>query len=72
MFTYQYDQDSDCLYVELAEKPAISSRDVTPNITKKLDATGQVVAYHIRQASEVVGPFFAVLGIDSDADAHAA
>ncbi len=72
MFTYQYDHDSDCLYVELAEKPAISSRDVTPNITKKLDATGQVVGYHIRQASEVVGPFFAALGIDSDAEVCAA
>ena len=71
MFTYQYDQDLDSLYVELSERPAISSRTIDPNITQKLDADGVVVAYDIRQASKVVGPFFASLGIDT-AEAFAA
>jgi uncharacterized protein YuzE len=71
MFTYDYDHVSDCLYVELSQKPAISSRNVCPNITQKLDANGVVVAYDIKQASKVVGPFFASLGIDT-AEAFAA
>jgi uncharacterized protein YuzE len=72
MFTYDYDHESDCLYVELSQKPAISSRNVYPNITQKLDANGVVVAYDIKQASKIVGPFFAALGIDGDAEACAA
>jgi len=51
---FHYYQDTDSLYIDLAEKPGADSREVAPGVVLDLDEDGGVVGIDIDHASSVV------------------
>ena len=51
---FQYYSETDSLYIDLAEKPGVDSREVAPGIVLDFDESGRLVGIDIDQASTVV------------------
>ena len=51
---FQYYPETDSLYIDLAEKPSVDSREVVPGIVLDFDEAGRLVGIDIDQASTVV------------------
>jgi uncharacterized protein YuzE len=51
---FQYYPETDSLYIDLAEKSSVDSREVAPGIVLYFDEAGRLVGIDIDQASEVV------------------
>jgi uncharacterized protein YuzE len=49
-----YYEETDSLYIDLAEKPGVDSREVAPGIVVDFDESGRLVGMDIDQASTVV------------------
>jgi uncharacterized protein YuzE len=47
----RYYSDTDSLYIDLAERPSVDSREVTPGVVLDFDASGILVGIDIDQAS---------------------
>jgi len=47
----RYYPDTDSLYIDLAERPSVDSREIAPGIVLDFDATGALVGIDIDQAS---------------------
>ncbi len=48
-----YYPETDSLYIDLAERPAADSREVTPDIVLDFDEAGRLVGIDIQHASTV-------------------
>jgi len=46
-----YYPETDSLYIDLAERPSVDSREVTPGVVLDFDAAGELVGIDIDQAS---------------------
>jgi uncharacterized protein YuzE len=46
-----YYADTDSLYIDLAERPGVTAREVMPGVVLDLDANGALVGIDIDQAS---------------------
>lgn len=51
---FQYYPETDSLYIDLAEKPSVDSREVAPGIVLDFDDSGRLVGIDIDQASTLV------------------
>jgi uncharacterized protein YuzE len=51
---FQYYPETDSLYIDLAEKAGVDSREVAPGIVLDFDEVGHLVGIDIDQASTVV------------------
>ena len=51
---FQYYPETDSLYIDLAERPSVDSREVAPGIVLDFDESGRLVGIDIDQASTVV------------------
>ena len=51
---FHYYQDTDSLYIDLADKPSADSREVAPGVVLDLDEDGGPVGIDIDHASSVV------------------
>lgn len=47
----RYYSDTDSLYIDLAERPSVDSREVTPGVVLDFNASGILVGIDIDQAS---------------------
>jgi uncharacterized protein YuzE len=47
----RYYSDTDSLYIDLADRPSVDSREVTPGVVLDFDAGGALVGIDIDQAS---------------------
>lgn len=47
----RYYSDTDSLYIDLADRPSVDSREVTPGVVLDFDAAGTLVGIDIDQAS---------------------
>jgi uncharacterized protein YuzE len=50
---FHYYAETDSLYIDLAERPAVDSREVAPGVVLDFDAHGQLVGLDIDRASHV-------------------
>ncbi len=51
---FNYDQTTDSLYIDLADRPSSDSKEVAPGVVIDLDENGQIVGIDIDHASHVV------------------
>ncbi|HUP01207.1 MAG TPA: DUF2283 domain-containing protein [Gemmatimonadota bacterium] len=51
---FSYHADTDSLYIDLADRPSVDSREVASDVVVDLDAEGRIVGIEIQHASEVV------------------
>lgn len=51
---FQYDNDTDMLYIKLVDRPSTESEEVAPNIVLDFDDHNQVVGIEIEQASTFI------------------
>ena len=51
---FHYYPETDSLYIDLAERPSVDSREITPNVVLDFDADGNLVGIDIDHASKVV------------------
>ena len=51
---FQYDHETDMLYVKLVERPTTESEEVAPNIVLDFDEHNQVVGIEIESASTFI------------------
>ena len=51
---FQYYADTDSLYIDLADRPAVDSREVAPGVVLDFDADGALVGIDIDHASRIV------------------
>ncbi len=51
---FLYYADTDSLYIDLAERPGVDSREVAPDVVIDLDSEGRIVGIEIQHASGVV------------------
>ena len=51
---FQYDHETDMLYVKLVERPSVESEEVAPNIVLDFDEHKQVVGIEIENASTFI------------------
>lgn len=49
----QYFAETDSLYIDLAERPSVESREIAPGVVLDFDADGKLVGIDIDQASKV-------------------
>jgi uncharacterized protein YuzE len=49
-----YHRDTDSLYIDLAERPSVESREISDGVVLDYDAEGQLVGIDIDRASEKV------------------
>ena len=47
-----YYPDTDSLYIDLAERSAADSREVSPNVVLDFDSAGRIVGIDLQQARE--------------------
>jgi len=52
--TFHYYSDTDSLYIDLAARPSVDSREVAPGVVLDFDAAGALVGIDIDQASRIV------------------
>ena len=57
---FDYDWNTDSLYIKLTDKPSIESSEVSPGVVFDYDAEGKVVGIDIEYASKAQG-FLALL-----------
>jgi uncharacterized protein YuzE len=57
---FDYDPETDSLYIKLAERPGFDGSEVAPGVVFDYDAGGQVVGIDIEYASQIAG-FGAIL-----------
>ncbi|HMS55396.1 MAG TPA: DUF2283 domain-containing protein [Fimbriimonadaceae bacterium] len=48
-----YYQETDSLYIDLADRPSVESREVAPGVVLDFDAEGKLVGIDLDQASKV-------------------
>ena len=58
---FDYDPETDSLYIKLVERPSTDSEEVSPGIVLDFDADGAVVGIDIEHASKVAN-FSQVVG----------
>ena len=51
---FSYDETTDSLYIDLADRPSSDSKEVAPGVVIDLDENGQIVGIDIDHASHVV------------------
>ena len=51
---FQYDHDTDMLYIKLVDRPSTESEEVAPNIVLDFDEHNQVVGIEIERASTFI------------------
>jgi uncharacterized protein YuzE len=51
---FQYDHDSDMLYIKLVDRPSTESEEVAPSIVLDFDEHNQVVGIEIEEASTFI------------------
>lgn len=51
---FHYYSETDSLYIDLVERPAVDSREVTPGVVLDYDADGNLVGIDIDHASKIV------------------
>jgi uncharacterized protein YuzE len=51
---FHYYQDTDSLYIELADRVSADSQEVAPGVVLDFDAKGQIVGIDIDHASRIV------------------
>jgi uncharacterized protein YuzE len=51
---FHYYAETDSLYIDLADRPGVESREVAPGVVLDFDAAGRLVGMDIDQASQVV------------------
>ena len=51
---FHYYAETDSLYIDLAERPSIDSREAAPGVVLDFDAEGRLVGIDIDHASDVV------------------
>ena len=51
---FHYYQETDSLYIDLAERPGADSREIAPGVVLDFDAEGKLVGIDIDHASQVV------------------
>jgi len=49
-----YYADTDSLYIDLADRPSVDSREVSPGVIIDLDQDGRIVGIDIDRASRIV------------------
>ncbi|HEY5609950.1 MAG TPA: DUF2283 domain-containing protein [Thermoanaerobaculia bacterium] len=49
-----YDRDTDSLYIDLADRPSVDSREVAPGVVVDFDAEGNIVGIDIDHASRII------------------
>jgi len=49
-----YYRETDSLYIDLAERPAMDSREVVPGVVLDFDSNGQLVGIDIDHARHIV------------------
>ena len=52
---FDYDPETDSLYIKLADRPGRDASEVAPGVVIDYDANGQVVGIDIEHASQVSG-----------------
>jgi uncharacterized protein YuzE len=57
---FDYDSETDSLYIKLVERPGFNASEVIPGVVFDYDAGGQVVGIDIEHASQIAG-FGAIL-----------
>lgn len=50
---FNYYPETDSLYIDLAERPSVDSREVVPGVVLDFDAQGRLVGIDIDHASQV-------------------
>jgi uncharacterized protein YuzE len=50
----QYDQETDSLYIDLAARPSVDSREIQDGVVVDLDANGHIVGIDIQYASKIL------------------
>ena len=50
----QYDQETDSLYIDLAARPSVNSREIQDGVVVDLDADGHIVGIDIQYASKIL------------------
>jgi len=48
----QYDQESDSLYIDFADRPSVGSREVSDGVVADFDSDGVLVGLDIEHASQ--------------------
>jgi uncharacterized protein YuzE len=51
---FRYYEDTDSLYIDLADRASVDSREVAPDVVIDLDAQGRIVGIEIQHASAFV------------------
>jgi len=51
---FDYYPETDSLYIDLAERPSVDSREIAPGVVLDFDAEGRLVGIDIDHASQVV------------------
>ena len=51
---FHYYAETDSLYIDLAERPSVDSREAAPGVVLDFDAEGRLVGIDIDHASDVV------------------
>ena len=64
MMRLRYYPETDSLYMELSERPAVDSREVAPGVVADYDAGGQLVGLDVDHASAVLD--LRGIGVDVD------
>lgn len=49
---FKYYPETDSLYIDLAERPAVDSREVAPGVVLDFDAEGRLVGIDVDHASQ--------------------
>jgi len=50
----QYDQETESLYIDLAARPSVDSREIQDGVVVDLDADGHIVGIDIQYASKIL------------------
>ncbi|MBN1394357.1 MAG: DUF2283 domain-containing protein [Pirellulales bacterium] len=53
---FQYDRDTDMLYIKLVDRPSTESEEVAPSIVIDYDERNQVVGIEIEGAGKFIDP----------------
>jgi uncharacterized protein YuzE len=51
---FKYYQETDSLYIDLAERPSADSREIAPGVVLDFDAEGRLVGIDVDHASQVL------------------
>lgn len=49
---FTYDQETDSLYIDVADRPGVDAREIAPGVVADFDAAGRLVGLDVEDASQ--------------------